>query len=327
MMLSLQFAARPLKKLGQAIHLPQDAATQWAIGGAALIVCAAVVAMGIRSLSGDYLAKVWTIAHGGAAVPRGRRQSFAGDAVAHWLGGPPARCGFEYVRRMLARDWQLRKQMIPALAALIGPVTMMVRDWPNSPYAEKFAMAHLMPHVLGVIVFFLCMLLAYGSDYKGAWVFQLAPGPVYDQFAAGAYALLWLWGVGVPHLLMLPAVCWAWGLWQGALFTAFSAALASTYLALEIRLVEGVPFGRQFEAKRQQELLPVIFVGLLVTAIVVAAQHYLLFRSPVYVATATAVAAAGAWWLTRRSLAEFADAIRFQLETDSRQSGDLYVEL
>jgi hypothetical protein len=172
-----------------------------------------------------------------------------------------------------------------------------------------------------------CLLLPYGNDYKGVWIFLLAPSRAFGPFARGVYALLWIQTVLIPHVIVFPVVAWSWGAWHGALFTAYSAAVVSLYLAMELRLVDGAPFSRQPEASRDSTLLPVMIVAGIVVAVVVGLQYFLLFRSPAGVLIATVVAGAAAWFLTRQSLRAFENSIRYNLGLLSVEWGKLYKEI
>ena len=108
---------------------------------------------------------------------------------------------------------------------------------------------------------------------------------------------------------------------------AFSAGVVSAYLALDLRLIEGVPVGRQFEASRGAELLPVMLMGGIAIGICVAVQYYVLFRSPLRVLGCTGVLWICAWWLTGKSLQAFVANMRYQLGRDASGPGEMYVEV
>ena len=122
-------------------------------------------------------------------------------------------------------------------------------------------------------------------------------------------------------------LAWNWGLADALLFVAFSLATASVYLALELRLVEGVPFGKPVDTSRGMVLLPLMMAGGLVIAIVVALQHFLLFHSRPLVLAVTLLAAAAAYFLTRFSLHTFEVSIRYHLGLVSQESTLLYQEI
>jgi hypothetical protein len=181
--------------------------------------------------------------------------------------------------------------------------------------------------VIGAANFVICFLLPYGNDYKGAWLFLLAPPRAMERFAGGVHALLWICTVAAPHVVLLPVLAWSWGLWHAVLFTAFSVALASLYLAAELRLIEGAPFSSPPDVARGATMLPTLVLGGAVMAAVAALQYFVVFRSPAVVAGAAMAAGAAAWWATRASLASFAVSIRYHLGLVSAESGTLYKEI
>ena len=306
---------------------PMDAKALLALEIGAAMALVALVAFGLRSLSADYLVKVASIAHGGSSRKSGLRHSLLAKIVTHWFGGPPGLAGFEYTGRMMVRDWQFRKMMIGLLPTLVMSFAWLWRDWRKSPFQGDFTGVHLVPHAVGFLLFMICVALPYGGGFKCNWTFLIAPNTVFNRFARGMWAQLWLRLVLIPHLFLLALWCWTWGLWQSALFVAFSVALSTLYLGLVLRLVDGIPFGKQADSKRGAQLLPLMMAGGLGIAAAVALQHFVLFRWPVAVLVATPFVGFVAWGLTKSSLAAVADAIRFALGLESQEVGSGYVEL
>jgi len=298
------------------------------MGLASGAVAAVIVALGIRSLSGDYLIRVSGMVHGGPAAGARVRRSRMGEIVARLCGGQAARAGFAFVSRMMQRDWQFRRQ---ALMMHIGTLAILAQTvwlgWRTDPFSGHFTRMHLLPHLLGLWLFFVCSILAYGADYRGAWIFLLAPAQAFGPFARGVHALLWISLVGVPHAIVLPLLVWRWGAPHAALFVAYSGAAASLYLALELRLIEGAPFSKQVDPSRGAMLMPLMILGGLAMAAAVELQYFLVFRSTAIVAAATLVVGVAAYLLTKRSLRAFEESIRFHLGLLSMEAGTLYKEV
>jgi len=280
-----------------------------ALGGAIAI---AIVMLGIRALSGDYLARVSAIAHGGSGAKARVRRSRLGGLVARWFGGPPARAGFEYLSRMMVRDWQFRRQMIPLIPMVLLSAVGAAQGVRISPFSGKFTAMHILPHAFGIAFYVISTVIVYGADHQGTWLFLLAPAGAMRGFARGVYARL-LAMVVAPHAVLLVALAWFWGVRDAALFVAFSAAVAAVYLGLELRLIEGMPFGKQPAASQNPFVLPMMLAGGAVIAIAVGLQYFLIFRSPWTVLGTTAALAAAAWFVTRSSLEAFDVNIRFHL--------------
>jgi len=323
---------RILKALHVSLAPLGHPATLWPIGIAFGVVALLSVVFGLRALSGDYLVRVCAMMGGASHAPaRHMRRTPLAAAIARLAGGrtggQPARAGFEYVRRMMFRDWQFRRQLIPLLPAAITPVALLFGGSRVTPFSGRFTPMHFLPHALGAILFFVCTVLAHGSDYKATWIFLTVGGSTFRGFVRGVHALLWVAVVLIPHLIMLAFLAWNWGPADALLFIAFSLAIASVYLALELRLVEGVPFGKPVETSQGMVLLPLMMGGGLVIAIVVAIQHFLLFHSRPLVLAVTLLAAAAAYFLTRGSLHTFEVSIRYHLGLVSQESTMLYKEI
>jgi hypothetical protein len=228
---------------------------------------------------------------------------------------------------MMFRDWQFRRQLIPMIPTAIMSMVAIAGGLRTTPFSGRFTPVHFLPHALGALLFVACTALAHGSDYKGSWIFLTVPGSTFRGFVRGVWALLWTAAILIPNLIALGFLVWNWGLADALLFIAFSFAIASVYLALELRLVEGVPFGKPVATSQGMVLLPLMMAGGMVIAIMVALQHFLLFHSRPLVLAATLLAAAAAWFLTRASLDTFEVSIRYHLGLVSQESTMLYQEI
>lgn len=308
--------------------LPAQPAARWACAAALGAIAAAVVLLGIRSLSADYLIRVSSIMHGGRAAGAARRKSRIAGIVARLFGGQPARAGFLFVSRLARRDFEFRRQATPMLIGLLlGLAPLAAGGWRTDPFSGRFTTAHLLPHIFGFVLFFICSFLPYGSDFKGVWVFLTAPAQAFGGFARGVYAALWIQMIVIPHVIMFLLFAWPWGVWRAGLFAGYSVAVSSIYLALELRLIGSLPFTSQVDATRSAALLPLMIVGGLAMAIAVGLQHLLVFRSPAAVAIVTAAGGAAAYFLTRSSLGAFEGAIRRRLGLLSIETGTFYREI
>jgi hypothetical protein len=292
-------------------------------------LCAAVAAVvfGIRSLSLDYLVKVSSIVHGarGSASKRKRRSGLAG-AVERRIG-PAGRAGYEHLARMIWRDWQFRRQLIPLAPMILSFLGIMVRGLRHPPFDMRFSAAHFLPHLFGVLLFFVCSMLQYGSHPKAVWVFCLAPTRVFGRFARGIYVFLAIHVVLIPHVVLVGILSWQWGVRQALPFTLFSAAVSFFYLALELRLIQAIPFSRPPVAARNLMMLGTMMAGGVVIMVSVAVQHFVLFRHPLAVAAAIPILASAAYLVTRGSLSALQRSIRYNLGQVVDEAGPLYVEV
>jgi hypothetical protein len=290
-------------------------------------VAAVITVTGIRSLSVDYLARVSAIVHGGGQVKAKLRRSPVGDLVARWLGGPPARAGFAYTALLMRRDWAFRRQILPMIPVSISPLVALASGVRTDPFSGNFTAMHIVPHVFGIILFTICVAMTYGNDYKGAWVFLLTPSGAFDGFARGVHSLLWITVIGIPHLMLAVPLVWYWGIAHASVFLAYSLAVGSFYLALELRLIGGVPFSQQPVTSRGVYFMGIMILGGMCMALAVGLQYALLFRSVPVVLVVSTVLAGAAWAMTRASLGTFAVTMRYNLGLASAEVGSMFREV
>lgn len=327
----LMSTAGEIGRLFRRIHIPPQlfgfipaAAVRWGLG----VVAVAGVVLGLRSLRADYLVRVASMTRGGAAAGSRVRRSKLAALVRRFFGGQRAVAGFLFVSRMMLRDWQFRRQLLPLMIFPVVGLGAALRSGFNiDPFSGKFAPLHFLPHVLAFLSVSLCYMLPYGNDYKGRWVFSSVPARAMDGFAAGVFATLWLFTVLIPHLLVCPLLIWWWGPVHALLFLFWTLAAASAYLGLELLVIDGVPFTQQVNPSRQSFGLMMLLAGGMVAGIAVAIQHFVIFRSPWIVMLTGAMLAAGACFLTRSSLNNFAESMRFQIAQESAAAGTLYREI
>ena len=298
------------------------------LGVAGVVVGLGGVYQGLRALSVDHLIRVSSMMHSGSRVRRFKRKGpRAGPWVARFAGGQAGRAGFEYLRCLMLRDWQFLRNAAALLPMpILFVIVVLASGALTSPFGPGFALIHLLPHVLGLVMVLASQFLVYGNDFKAiAWFFT-APDSSFRPFAAGIHAALWLLLAGVPNLLSLPVLAWFWPVREALLFVAFSTAVASLYLGVGLRLIKGMPFGTKAEPTASAVGLGFMLVFFMAAGIAVGIQ-YLLFRSAVAVALVTLIVGAGARFLTRAVLDDFAARIRLQLQQAASGSVPLYREV
>lgn len=296
------------------------------LAAAGAIVAVAGVGFGLRALSSAQLLRIAGSMRSAVRTPRRRRRRLpgAGPWVARLAGGPAARAGYGYVRALLLRDWQfLRNTAMNAAGILAMSLVVPVVGREVSPFrpGDDFALAHMLPHMLGMGTLIACRFLAFGNDHKGAWSFSAAPESSLRPFAAGVHAALWVVLVAAPHLALLAFFGWFWGVPDAAGFVVFSAAVASLYLAGALRLTDGLPFGRRAPGTRTSVPISLGIAVFLAAGITVGMQ-ILLFRSVFAVGAVTLLIAAGAYLLARVTLGGLASRIRSSLQRDP--SGSMF---
>ncbi|MDE2755971.1 MAG: hypothetical protein OXI92_05410 [Acidobacteriota bacterium] len=306
--------------------LPDGFPVLLGVAGGALVLVGVI--QGLRALSVDHLIRVSGLMHSGSRV---RRFKSTGSGVGPWVArvacGQAGRAGFEYLRCLVFRDWQFLKNATPLIPLpILLVVFTLARAGLASPFGPGFTFMHLLPHVLGLLIFLICQFLAYGNDFKAIARFFIAPDSSFRPFAAGIHAALWLLLAGVPNLLSLPVLAWFWPVPDALLFVTFSTAVTSLYLAVSLRFIDGVPFGTQAAPTHGAVGLGVMLVFFMAAGIAVGIQ-YLLFRSAVAVALVTLIVGAGARYLTRAVLDDYAARIRLQLQRAASGSVPLYREV
>ena len=235
--------------------------------GSFAVVALPAIFFGLRSLSGDYLIRVSGLVHSASATTTRPRRSGVGAWAARFSGGQVGRAGFEFIANLIGRDWR-SKQSMAAMAPIliIGSVALLVLGRAVSPFSSDFAWAHLLPHLNGFAVASVCNVLAFGVDYKGVWVFQVAPDGSFSGFARGVHATLFAVLALIPHLIFLPITIWLWGPAVAAAFIAYSATVSALYLSLTLRLIDGIPFGMKFDQNRPFRKLARMTLGGFVVA-------------------------------------------------------------
>lgn len=294
-------------------------------GGAVGLV---VILQGLRALSADHLIQVSGLMHSGSRVGRRKRK---GSGVGHWVarvaGGQACRAGFEYLRSLMFRDWQFLRNAAPLFfVVILSMCYVLAKAGLASPFGTGFAVIHLLPHLLGMVIISTCQVLAYGNDFKAiAWFFT-APDSSLRPFAGGIHAALWLLLAALPNLLLLAVSAWFWPVLHALLFVAFSMAAASLYLGVGVRLIKGMPFGKQAAPSRSAAEFVRMMIFVMAAGVAVGIQ-YLLFRSAAAVVLVTLIVGAGARFLTRAVLDDYAARILLQLKRAASGSVPLYREV
>ena len=196
---------------------------------------------------------------------------------------------------MAVRDWQFRRFFLAGTIPLLAPMVLGQRrgDF-ASPFAGGLSQSHLLPHLIGLVMMAVCRILVYSDQYRAAWIFLTVPIGSVRAFARGIYLALWMPCIALPHLIVLAVLCWYWSAEEAMMFAAYSAALASCYLAASLRRIEGLPFASAPLATAPFSMLTLI-VFLLVAGLIVALQVFVIFRHPLATLAATGLFAALAY--------------------------------
>jgi hypothetical protein len=288
---------------------------------AGMVVATLFAAYGIRSLSAGYMTRiVGTLRAGGARRSGRARRSRVGRAVARLSGGPPGHAAFAFISRMMRRDWQFRRAIVQfgvAIVVFVPAIVVSGRD--VSPFAaDRLPPIGLLPTVLPLFTLAVCGILSYSDHYKGAWIFETMPLTALRQFIGGVYWSLWLPFLGAPFAAALLFFAPYWGLRDSALFVAYGVAVASFLFALQLLLVEGLPFSSPPRADRAAGLVPFVLFGPVASGIAWVVQGMFLFRHRWITAGAAAVFAWAAVVTARYTLRELRTRVEANAGTLSR---------
>ncbi len=323
----MAFGPPLFRQIRKADWLPRDPPVQQGLLAALAVAALLGVIFGLRSLSTDFLLRVATVVHGGRARTVRIHLPWSPGSLAAAAGGQPARAAFAYMAIQMRRDYQFQRQLLSLLAAIVIPFGGVLSNLQQSPFQPSFTAAHALPHICGFALFLICSALPYGNQPKAAWIFQLAPRDAWPRFAQGIHLMLWTWLVALPHAIVLAVALYYWPLADALLFTGYSLALASLYLAATLLLVEYVPFSRPMQPERGAMLLPAMLIGGVFVAIAMALQFFLIFRVRLAVPVATIAMAAAAWLGTRYALRRLAVDMQFGIAQDTGEVTGIYTEV
>ena len=297
------------------------------LGAAGVAVATGATVFGLRALSVDHLIRVSGLMQSPTGTRRRRRRRLqVGPWIARVAGGQAGRAGYEYLRAMIVRDWQFRRNVaMKAAPLLIWLILLLVVRREVSPFDAGFAAAYFLPHLFGMTAVITCRFLSYGNDYKGIWSFGVVPDSSFRPFVRGIHASLWLMLIVLPNIFWLLVLAWSWGVTDAVFFIAHSTAVASLYLGLGLRLVNGVPFGKQTPSPAADFTMGLWrWLYAVVLAVAIGIQ-YLLFRSVAAVVVSTVVVGVGTYFLTRAGIVRVASRMRSSLSRAASGSMFRYV--
>jgi hypothetical protein len=251
------------------------------LGGPAMVAAllsGVLFVYGIQSLTEGYLTNVHTLLHGASKRRRFSRQ-FLGPLIRVFTRKPSGRAAFYFMYAMARTDWQFRVAVLPALVQfLLLPAFAVARSLGSTPFgAGRPTAAYLLPHsgLAGVTI---CVMLIYSSQHRATWIFLTAPLEGIRSFVRGIYWAIWM-PFGVLSALLLPLYIWRWGVGDALLFTGYSLALLTLYVAVELFLVDGLPFANPPTKGSGFLTAPLILASLLAAGIIVVLQWLFIFQN------------------------------------------------
>jgi hypothetical protein len=264
---------------------------------ASMIVSAVFIGLGVRSLSSGYMTRIVGVMRSRGKRSRKLQGSPLGRIVRLLGGRPSGQAAFGFMSCMMRRDWQFRRGIIPVVLPLFVMLPIMLRTGVNvEPFgAGRFSVFGLLPVVLSVTTLVICQVLSFSDHYRGAWVFVITPAIGLRGFVRGIYWSLWLPLLALPFVAVMVVVSPYWGVLDAALFAGYGLAVASFLLALQLLLVEALPFTSAPSAERSAAIVSFIVFVPVAALIAWVLQAYFIFRSRL----TTAIAALALAWAAK----------------------------
>jgi len=257
-----------------------------------MIVSAVFIGIGVRSLSAGYMTRiVGVMRSSGRRSRRSQRGSPIGRIVRTMSGRPSGQAAFGFMSRMMRRDWQFRRGIIPVALPLLAIGPLMLRTGVEvAPFgAGRFSVIGLLPVALSLVTLGLCQMLAYSDHYRGAWVFVITPKIGVRGFVRGVYWSLWLPFLALPFGVVMLVFSAYWGVADAALFAGYGLAVASLMFGLQLLIVETLPFTSAPRAERSAAIASFIMFGPVAAVIAWGVQGQFIFRSRLTTALAALV--------------------------------------
>lgn len=229
----------------------------WALGGAAVIATAAVLASAFGRLARDYVSGLQVMAE--TSVPRSpttvRRRwlgSLANRPPLSWLlRHPVSRASFLLTAAYLARDRDTKLRFYPGVAPMLAvPMLILLGGSRHAASGSDLFGLAAAGAFLGVVPLVGLSVLQYSDQWQASDVFRLAPVQGPDPVCHGArQAILWL--VAVPGLLAFTAVTWLVRRDMSQLQLLLPGAIALPIYCLWPHFGgRGVPFSQASETSR-----------------------------------------------------------------------------
>ena len=268
-----------------------------------MIACAVFIAIGLKSLSHGYLARIHILLRSGPSR-RLARSAFVGTAIRMITGKPSGRAGFAFVYGMARTDWQFRRTVYPGLIQfLILPLIGLARaGLGQSPFRPgPPTVAQFLPHIGGLMGLLFCYAIRYSDQHRAAWIFLTFPSDAFRSFVRGIFWAMWL-PLNVFTVLAAPFIIWYWGVGDAMLFIVYSIAVGSFYLSLELFMIDGLPFANPPERMKGSMAAPLVIAALLGALIIVGLQWIFIFQSRFVTAGAILVFIGAAYVIAKTSL-------------------------
>lgn len=291
----------------------------------AVLSTAALFVALVRTFSLSYLESIGQALNhdgsgqAGAAAPerieRRARPSRFGSLVRSLFRSHEERALFDFTRKLLARDRQVRLRLYPMLTYVLLPALplLLEREWgsPSSPFGGDSAFAVFLPlFTLGMLPAVLLSFLPYSGESKGEWIFELTgfekPSRVAAAIKKGLILIFFL----PLTFVMVAFFAFFWGLAAAVAVTFFSLVCGLLLLEIEFWLFfRGLPFTRPMTSGRSSVGLGYVLVTFPLIGIFAALAHFFL-KTPREVVVAGVILLPLILLLHRLSNARYSPEIR-----------------
>lgn len=259
----------------------------WAVAASILIIW-----FGFRSFSGTYVSEVAS-----TVVHRSRKAGRRGlvyrclmsltSAVTRGATGLGAFC---FICQMIRREKLFWRAILIQTWILFLAIFVVILTIARSGFGPA---SHIFPHLLGLIIWAICINLPTTVYGNASWIYLTAPIGNPRAFAAGIVGSIWMIAVALPHAVLLIII----GIltnWRDAVsMTGFNLIVASLYLAFGINMISGLPFSSPAnELKNMAKSIYIQVCGLMALAFPIVIQINL-WRNPRYTLNTAIVMAIG----------------------------------
>ncbi len=249
--------------------------TVWRLGsqgGWSILASIFIIWFGLRSFTGTYLSEAAS-----TAVRQSRRNNKRGvlyrcltSSAGAIIGAAAGLGAFCFISQMIRRDKLLwRALLIQTWLVLLVTVLAIVA-------LARFGLdpaSHILPHLLGLMVWAVCINLQTTAFNSASWIYLTAPLGSVRALARGVFGALWVSLVVLPHacLLLFISIFVNWK--EAVLVTGFNLIVVSLYLAVAIRMISGLPFSSTAnESRNMVNSIYIQICGLMAVVFPIVAQ-------------------------------------------------------
>lgn len=277
--------------------------TWWPGAVAGMLVASGFIAFGVRALSAGYMTRIVAITRTARGSTRRRRPSLMSFAIRRLSGSPAGQAAFEFMSRMMRRDWQFRRSATQWLLLVVLYVPILRRGLgAPSPFSggRPTALA-ILPELLSFMTLLVCLAVSFSDHHRAVWIFNQASAGALMRYVRGAFWSIWLPFCAIPISAAAVTLGWRWGLADASLFGAYGLSASTWLLAMQFFFVDGLPFGEAPKATRTYTMLPAIVFGPVVLGIAWLLQARFLFQSRAATMVAAGVFAVAAAFVARQT--------------------------